>query len=88
MEQVCELVCGSIDVRLEANASPLPTTLIYYRFILGPLEEVLMVVECPVCERDFTLSENAREGDLVQCPHCKLWFKLVKVNGQLVAARV
>ncbi len=47
-----------------------------------------MVVECPVCERDIVLSENAREGDVIQCPYCKLWFKLVKVNGKFVAERV
>ncbi len=46
-----------------------------------------MVVECPVCERDIILSESVSEGDLIQCPYCKLWFKLVRVNGLLVAQR-
>ncbi len=47
-----------------------------------------MIVECPVCERDITLSEGMGEGELIQCPYCKLWFKLVRVNGTLVAERV
>ncbi len=46
-----------------------------------------MMVECPVCLRDVALSENARPGDTFQCPYCKIWFKLVLVNGQLTAER-
>jgi hypothetical protein len=45
------------------------------------------MVECPVCLRDIVLSANAREGDLVQCAHCKVWLKLVVVNGEFVAER-
>jgi uncharacterized protein YbaR (Trm112 family) len=48
----------------------------------------MKTIECPVCLRDVTLDENAREGDILQCPICKIWFKLVLVNGQLEAERV
>ena len=27
------------------------------------------MVECPICLRDVTLSENARPGDIIQCPY-------------------
>jgi endogenous inhibitor of DNA gyrase (YacG/DUF329 family) len=47
-----------------------------------------IVVECPVCLRDVRFSEGVREGDIVQCPFCKEWFKLVKVNGKLTGERV
>lgn len=47
-----------------------------------------MVVECPVCLRDFPLSEDAKEGDLVQCPHCKVWFKLVLERGEWTLVKV
>jgi len=46
------------------------------------------MVECPVCLRDVPLSPDAKEGDVIQCPHCKIWFKLVKVEGTLVGERV
>jgi hypothetical protein len=46
------------------------------------------MVECPVCLRDVTLGENARPGDIIQCPYCKVWFKLVLVDDQLVGERV
>jgi hypothetical protein len=46
------------------------------------------MIECPICLRDITLSENARPGDIIQCPICKAWFKLVLVGDQLVGERV
>ena len=46
------------------------------------------MVECPVCLRDSELSETTREGDIVQCPCCKAWFKLVLIDSQLVGERV
>lgn len=46
------------------------------------------MVECPVCLRDVKLSEDARAGDIIHCPHCKVWFKLVLVDGKLVGERV
>jgi uncharacterized protein YbaR (Trm112 family) len=46
------------------------------------------VIECPVCLRDIKLSDDVREGDVIQCPFCKIWFKLVKVNGELIGERV
>lgn len=46
------------------------------------------MVECPVCLRDVELSPDAREGDIIQCPHCKVWLKLVRVNGEWVGERV
>ena len=45
------------------------------------------MVECPICLRDVQLSEAAREGDIIQCPFCKEWFKLVEVDGELVLER-
>jgi hypothetical protein len=48
----------------------------------------LLVVECPVCLRDIQLGENVHEGDILQCPYCKIWFKLVRVNGEWVGERV
>jgi len=46
------------------------------------------MVECPICLRDVALSENARPGDVILCPYCKVWFKLVLVGDQLVAERI
>jgi len=46
------------------------------------------MVECPVCLRDVELSPDAREGDIIQCPHCKVWLKLVRVDGGWVGERV
>ena len=46
------------------------------------------MVECPICLRDVTLSENAKPGDIIQCPYCKAWFKLVLVGDQLEGERV
>jgi hypothetical protein len=45
------------------------------------------MIECPVCLRDFELSDDAREGDVVQCPHCKAWARLVREDGELVGTR-
>lgn len=45
-------------------------------------------VECPVCLRDVPLDENVKEGDVFQCPHCKVWLKLVRVNGAWDVERV
>ena len=46
------------------------------------------MVECPVCLRDVKLSENAREGDVIQRPFCMIWFKLVRVSRELVGERI
>lgn len=46
------------------------------------------MVECPVCLRDVPLAEDAREGDIVQCPYCKVWFKLVLKDGEFVGERI
>lgn len=40
-----------------------------------------LMVECPVCLRDVILDENVHEGDIFQCPHCKIWFKVVLLKG-------
>ena len=48
----------------------------------------MILVECPICMRDVKIDENAREGDIVQCPVCKEWFKLVQVNGEWEGERV
>lgn len=47
-----------------------------------------MTVECPVCLRDVPLGDDVREGDIIQCPYCKAWFKLVWVNGEWMGERV
>ncbi len=45
------------------------------------------MVECPVCLRDVDLPPGARPGDLIQCPYCKIWLRLVLVNGEWSAER-
>ena len=52
----------------------------------GGLED--SVVECPICLRDVELSADAKEGDVIQCPYCKAWFKLVRLNGEWVGERI
>ena len=46
------------------------------------------MVECPVCLRDIEIDADAREGDIIQCPHCKIWFRLVREGNEWVAERV
>jgi len=46
------------------------------------------MVECPVCLRDVELSENAREGDVIQCQHCKVWLRISWVDGEWVGEKV
>jgi Zn-finger nucleic acid-binding protein len=46
------------------------------------------MVECPVCLRDVKLDPNVREGDIIQCPYCKVWLKITLENGEWVAERV
>lgn len=46
------------------------------------------MVECPVCLRDVELSPDAKEGDVIQCPYCKEWFRLTKVGGEWVGVEV
>ncbi len=48
----------------------------------------MLTVECPICLRDVTFDETVREGDVVQCPVCKLWFRLVRVYGEWEGERV
>lgn len=48
----------------------------------------MSMVECPICLRDIEIDQNAKEGDVVQCPVCKAWFRLIKVNGQWDGERV
>lgn len=46
------------------------------------------MVECPVCLRDIEIDPDTREGDIIQCPFCKIWFKLSRKNEEWVAERV
>jgi hypothetical protein len=46
------------------------------------------MVECPVCLRDIEIGPDTREGDIIQCPFCKIWFKLTRENEEWVAERV
>jgi hypothetical protein len=46
------------------------------------------MVECPVCLRDIELDANVSDGDIVQCPYCKIWFKLTRENEGWIAERV
>ncbi len=46
------------------------------------------MVECPVCLRDVQVSPDAREGDIILCPYCKVEFKLVCANGRWEGVRV
>jgi len=46
------------------------------------------MVECPICLRDFEVPSDAQEGDVVHCPHCKEWIKLLRENGEWVGERV
>lgn len=46
------------------------------------------MAECPVCLRDFEIGSDPREGDVVQCPHCKIWLKLSLENGEWVAEKI
>jgi hypothetical protein len=41
-----------------------------------------------VCLRDVQLPSDAREGDIVVCPFCKIEFRLVLVNGEWQGTRV
>lgn len=45
------------------------------------------MVECPVCLRDFQIPPDAREGDIVVCPHCKEEIRLIRVDGGWDAVR-
>jgi hypothetical protein len=45
-------------------------------------------VECPICLREVALEEDACEGDVIQCPFCKAWIRLVQVNGSFEAEKV
>ncbi len=46
------------------------------------------MVECPVCLRDLSVPPDARQGDVIFCPYCKIAFRLVLVNGQWTGERV
>jgi hypothetical protein len=46
------------------------------------------MVECPVCLRDVEIPPDAKDGDLIQCPVCKLTFKLVRVGDRWEGERV
>jgi hypothetical protein len=46
------------------------------------------VVECPVCLRDVQPPPDAREGEIITCPYCKISFRLIWVNDQWIAERV
>ncbi len=46
------------------------------------------MLECPICLRDVEIPPDAREGDVILCPYCKVFFKLVRVNGQWEGERV
>jgi hypothetical protein len=46
------------------------------------------VVECPVCLRDVQPPLDAREGDIILCPYCKISFRLLWVNDQWIGERV
>jgi hypothetical protein len=47
-----------------------------------------MIIECPICLRDIPMSKNVHEGDVVQCPICKAWFKLILENGSWTGVRI
>lgn len=40
------------------------------------------MIECPVCLRDIEIPPDAREGDIIVCPYCKVAFRLVRSGGQ------
>jgi uncharacterized protein YbaR (Trm112 family) len=46
------------------------------------------MVECPVCLRDIEIDDDAREGDVIQCPYCKIWFRLVREGSEWVGEKV
>ena len=46
------------------------------------------MVECPVCLRDVEVPAGAHEGDVIQCPVCKVYFRLVRVGGGWEGERV
>jgi lysine biosynthesis protein LysW len=50
--------------------------------------ENMQMVTCPLCNADFELPENAREGDIVVCPVCAAELKLIKEHGRFTAVAV
>lgn len=46
------------------------------------------MVTCPLCNADFALSADAKEGDVVVCPVCMASLKLVKEHGRFSAVAV
>jgi uncharacterized protein YbaR (Trm112 family) len=46
------------------------------------------MVTCPLCNADFELSADAKEGDIVVCPVCMASLKLVKEHGRFSAVAV
>ena len=45
----------------------------------------MQMVTCPLCNADFELPEDAREGAIVVCPVCGAELRLVKEQGRFVA---
>jgi uncharacterized protein YbaR (Trm112 family) len=49
---------------------------------------IMHMVTCPLCNADFELKEDAKEGDIVVCPVCQASLKLVKEHGRFSAVAV
>ncbi len=46
------------------------------------------MVECPVCLRDVQVPPDARDGDIILCPYCKLSLRIAWIDGGWTAERV
>jgi uncharacterized protein YbaR (Trm112 family) len=45
----------------------------------------MQMVTCPLCNADFELAADAKDGDIVVCPVCQASLKLVKEHGRFTA---
>ncbi len=46
------------------------------------------MVECPVWLRDILVPAGTRDGDIILCPHCKIYLRIVFASGEWSAERV